>query len=112
MSKDTPKKEPIKLPKMQIPADLEIEYVNLVRIAHSPSELVFDFAHLLPGPLPARVSSRIVMTPLAAKLFSRALTENLQKFESTYGEIKIPGNRALADYLFRKSGETKEPPSE
>ena len=90
-----------KLPPMEVPSDLQIEYVNLVRIAHSPSELVFDFAHLLPGGTPARVQSRIVMSPLGAKLFHRALSENLSKYESTYGEITIPGGTTLANHLFR-----------
>jgi hypothetical protein len=98
-----------KLPPMIIPDDLEIEYVNLVRIAHSPSELVLDLAHLLPGGNPPRVSSRIVMTPVAAKLFAGALVENLKKFEATYGEIKVPGNRSLADYLFKSPGPPKDP---
>jgi hypothetical protein len=34
---------------LEVPADLETIYANLVRISHSPSELVYDFAHLLPG---------------------------------------------------------------
>jgi hypothetical protein len=95
----TPKQP--KLPPMELPPDLQIEYVNLVRIAHSPSELIFDFAHLLPGGTPARVQSRIVMSPLGAKLFHRALMENLSKYEATFGEIAIPGNTSLADHLFR-----------
>jgi hypothetical protein len=86
-----------------VPANLEVEYVNLVRIAHSPSELVFDFAHLLPGISPAQVRSRIVMSPLGAKLFYRALAENLAKYEASFGEITVPGASSLADYLFRPS---------
>lgn len=89
------------LPPLEVPPDLEVEYVNLVRIAHSPSELVFDFAHLLPGSAPAQVRSRIVMSPLGAKLFYRALAENLAKYEASFGEINIPGDSTLADHLFR-----------
>lgn len=89
------------VPPLDLPADLEIEYINLVRIAHSPAELVFDFAHLLPGSTPAKVSSRIVMSPLGAKLFHRALTENLAKYEAAFGPITIPGDSTLADHLFR-----------
>jgi len=89
------------LPPLNVPEGLETKYVNLVRIAHSPAELVFDFAHMLPGSTPANVSTRIVMSPLSAKLFHRALTENLIKFESAYGEIKVPGGETLADNLFR-----------
>jgi hypothetical protein len=88
-------------PLLELPADLPIEYSNLVRIAHSPSDLIFDFAHMLPGSSPAKVTSRIVMSPLAAKLFLRALAENLAKFEAAYGEIRTPGDSALAEQLFR-----------
>ena len=38
------------------------------------------------------------MSPLSAKLFHRALTENLAKYESTYGEITVPGDKVLAEY--------------
>ncbi len=88
------------LPDLEIPADLVIEYVNMVRIAHSPSELVFDFAQLLPGVNAARITSRIVMSPLGAKLFHHALTENLSRYEAAFGEIKMPGGPTLADNLF------------
>jgi hypothetical protein len=85
----------------EFPPGLELEYVNLVRIAHSPSELVFDFALLLPGMNSAKVSSRIVMSTLGAKLFYRALAENLAKYEAVFGEIPVPGENTLADHLFR-----------
>lgn len=99
------------LPPLQVPEDLKAIYVNLVRIAHSPSELVFDFAHLLPGASPARVLSRMVMSPLGAKLFYRALGENLKRYESTYGEIKVPGQHSLANHLFRPPQSPDEDPS-
>jgi hypothetical protein len=92
---------PPQSPTLEVSPDLEAVYANLVRIAHSPSELVFDFAYFMPGTSPARVRSRVVMSPLGAKLFYRALAENLSKYEATYGEIKIPGEVSLADYLFR-----------
>ena len=108
---NTPPSRPAgpQLPPLEVPADLEVEYVNLVRIAHSPSELVFDFAHLLPGGNPAKVRSRIVMSPLGAKLFYRALAENLAKFESAFGEINIPGDSTLADHLFRPPAPPDKP---
>jgi len=101
MSSLPPRPSGAQLPALEIPQNLLIEYVNLARIAHSPSELVFDFAYLLPGSGPARVSSRIVMSPLGAKLFHRALSENLAKYEAAFGEINIPGDSTLADNLFR-----------
>ncbi len=95
-----PRSQGHQLPPMEMPADLPVEYANLVRIAHSPSEVVFDFAQMLPGIPAAKVQSRIVMSPLGAKLLYRALGENLAKFEAAFGEISIPGGASLADFLF------------
>lgn len=110
MSSSPPRPQGPQFPPLEVPPDLEIEYVNLVRIAHSPSELVFDFAHLLPGSTPARVRSRIVMSPLGAKLFYRALAENLSKYEASFGEIRIPGDSSLAEHLFRPPNPPDNPP--
>ncbi len=97
-------------PNMEVPSDLIAAYANLVRIAHSPSELVLDFAQLLPGVPNARVCSRIVMSPVHAKLFFRALGENLSRYESAFGEIRLPGEVTLADYLFRPPQQPPENP--
>jgi hypothetical protein len=94
----------------EFPPDLKLEYTNLVRIAHSAAELVFDFALLLPGMTSATVSSRIVMSTLSAKLFYRALGENLAKYEATFGEIHIPGEMTLAEHLFRPPTSPEQPP--
>ncbi len=88
-------------PVIEVPEEISAVYANLVRIAHSPSDLVFDFAHLMPGASPARVQARVVMSPLGAKLFQRALTENLARYEAAFGEIKIPGDNSLVESLFR-----------
>jgi hypothetical protein len=101
---------PSAFPSLDVPLDFPVEYVNLVRIAHSPSEIVFDFAHLLPGNPAARMQSRIIMAPLGAKLFLRALTENLSKFETAFGEINIPSSASLADQLFHPPQSPENPP--
>jgi hypothetical protein len=100
---EKPKPQPH--PKLEIPSDLEAKYINSVRIAHSPSELLFDFAHILPGKSPAQVQFQMVMSPLGAKLFYRALGENLKRFETSFGEIPVPGEKSLADHLFKPSPE-------
>ncbi len=112
MSDKSEKPTPQKLPPMKIPEELEAIYINLVRIAHSPSEMVFDFAHLLPGSRPATVRTRIVMSPLGAKLFQRALSENISRYESSFGEILVPGSKSLADFLFRSTSPNDESPEE
>jgi hypothetical protein len=101
MSDKPEQKKPARMPPMTVPEDLEAVYINLVRIAHSPSEMVLDFAHLLPGSKPARVRNRIVMSPLGAKLLLGALSENIKRYETAFGEIRVPGSKTLADYLFR-----------
>jgi hypothetical protein len=94
--------------------NISSSYANLVRISHTASELVFDFAHLLPGTSPAQVCARIVMSPLGAKLLQRALAENLARYESAFGEIKVPGETGtLAYFLFHPPApQNGEPPKE
>ncbi len=93
--------QPPKQIAMEVDADIESIYANLARIAHSPADIVLEFAHLLPGAKKAKVSSRVVMTPLSAKLLLRALNDNLARYESTFGEISVPKSNTLADNLFR-----------
>lgn len=112
MSDTTPKPPVHGFPPLEIPPGLEATYINLVRIAHSPTELIFDFAHLLPGSAPAQVKTRVIMSPLGAKLFHRALSENLSRYEAAFGEIVVPGSKSLADFLFRPAPPTDEPPKE
>jgi hypothetical protein len=97
---DHPVSQPAPIPNMELPAGLEAVYSNLVRISHTPAELVFDFARLLPGQAVGRVVSRLIMSPVGAKLFYRALAENLARYEAAFGEIPLPGASALANNLF------------
>ena len=75
---------------IELPADLEAVYSNFAIINHSPSEIVVDFARLLPNMPKARVYARVIMTPLNAKLLLAALQDNLSKFEERFGEIRMP----------------------
>ena len=87
---------------------LHVSYVNMVRIIHSASEFLFDFSHILPGDNRASIQSRVIMSPLSAKLFLKALLENMAKYESVYGEINIPGEPSLAEKLFKPLDPNKE----
>jgi len=89
------------LPVFEAQPDLQPVYANFVRLAHSPADFVFDFAHLLPGVRQARINARILMSPISAKLLHRALTENIARYEAAFGEINVPGNTSLAEHLFR-----------
>jgi hypothetical protein len=90
-----------KIPGIELPQDLEADYANLARITHSPSEFVFDFAQMLPGLKAPQFKSRILLSPLSAKLIFKALGDNLAKYEASYGEITVPGSSSLADSLFK-----------
>ncbi|MCL5429669.1 MAG: DUF3467 domain-containing protein [Chloroflexi bacterium] len=96
-------------PRIVVPPNLEAVYSNVVRISHSPSELVFDFGNILPGESEVHIKARVMMSPLSAKLLQKALADNLTKFETVFGEIKLPPGKSLADDLFR-SLQPPEPP--
>jgi hypothetical protein len=107
-----PAQKPAATIPIEIPVELQPAYANLARIAHAPAEFVMDFARLLPGDTKAVVAARVIMSPVALKLFAQALTENLGRFEATFGTISIPrGGTSLADSLF-KPFHPPEPPTE
>ncbi len=66
----------------------EGQYANLAIITHSHAEFVVDFVNVMPGTPKSKVKSRIILTPQHAKRLMRALTENIQKYESTHGSIQ------------------------
>lgn len=68
-------------------------YANLAVIAHSTSEFVMDFVRIMPGVAKAQVKSRIIMTPEHAKRLMYALQDNVKKYESQFGEIRMPEQR-------------------
>ena len=93
---------------IQLPADLKPTYANFALITHSRSEILIDFAQLMPQVPQARVQTRIVMTAFNAKLLMRALTEHIGRYEAQFGEIEIPEGSSLAEQLFRNHPETDD----
>ncbi len=63
-------------------------YSNLAIISHSHAEFIVDFVKVMPGMPKANVKSRIILAPQHAKRLLAALHDNIEKFESVYGEIK------------------------
>lgn len=73
-------------------------YSNLAIITHSTSEFVVDFVRLMPGVPKANVKSRIILTPEHAKKLLMALQDNIAKYESMHGKIKVtegPGSPSI-----------------
>jgi len=62
-------------------------YSNLAIISHSHSEFVIDFVRLMPNLPKAKVKSRIVLTPQHAKRLMMALSDNIKKYESQFGDV-------------------------
>ena len=76
-------------------------YSNLVLITHSPAEFVVDFSRVMPGIPKSKVFARIIMTPQHAKSLLLSLKDNIEKFEKTFGEIKIPDKKGKEGFGFK-----------
>ena len=81
-------------------------YANLAIISHSPSEMILDFARVMPGVKKARVLARIIMTPQHARMMERALADNLKRFEAQFGEIKLHGEQSKGQIGFASESST------
>ncbi len=99
---ETPNPKPAQPQKriaIDIPKELTAVYANLAFISHTPGEMVLDFAQMLPRMPRGRVLSRVIMSPMHAKMLQNALAQNIANYERQFGEIRLPSN--LADQFFR-----------
>ena len=62
-------------------------YVNFANILHNPTEFVFDFGRIVPGRPDVKIFSRVLTTPVHAKQFLKALTQNIGLYEQQFGVI-------------------------
>jgi len=67
-------------------------YSNLAIINHSVSEFIVDFIRIMSGVPKAKVKSRIILTPQHAKRLTKALADNILKFEKAHVKSKITSN--------------------
>ncbi len=106
-AKVTQQPPPPQGPRLNISIDENVGegvYANLVLIAHTAAEFVLDFARVMPGLPKTKIQSRIIMAPQHLKGFARALQENLERYESRFGEIKLEGIPSDKEFGF-KAGE-------
>lgn len=75
-------------------------YSNLAIITHSHAEFIVDFVTMMPGAPKAKVKSRIILTPEHAKRLTKALSENIRKFEAMHGPIKEMKDGGLPPFSF------------
>lgn len=84
---------------IDVPKDLTAVYANVAFISNTPAEMVIDFAQVLPRTPRGQILSRVIMSPMHAKMLQHALAQNIANYERKYGEIRLPSN--LADQFFR-----------
>jgi len=88
--------------KLEMPKDPSATYANTVMISHTQFEVLMDFIQIIPNDSRARVQHRIAMTPVHAKMFLQALTQNVARYEANFGTIDLPQRpESLADQLFK-----------
>jgi hypothetical protein len=86
---------------LETPPELQAIYSNAALISNTAAELVIDFVQVLPRMSKGRVLSRVILSPLHAKLLLQALGQNVANYERQFGEIRIPSPQNLADQFFR-----------
>lgn len=93
MSQNNPKQNEIKIE--LTPEVANGHYSNLAVISHTGNEFYLDFIAVAPNMPQAKVQSRIIMTPENVKNLLFALSDNVKKYETTFGEIerKLPKNQ-------------------
>lgn len=79
-------------------------YSNLAIITHSNAEFIIDFVRMLPGVPKAKVRARIILTPHHAKRLLMALSENISRFEETFGEVVM--NDSVPPFPMNFGGQT------
>lgn len=71
------------------------EYSNFVKIQHSGIDFRFDFAKIIPEENALHVHTRMFMSPVHAKLFFKALEENIFRYEANFGTIELKHDKDI-----------------
>ncbi|HTR48413.1 MAG TPA: DUF3467 domain-containing protein [Verrucomicrobiae bacterium] len=76
---------------VQIKADekeLLGQYSNLVVVHHNTDEFTLNFIYLFPTVPQGKLVASMILNPAHAKRLSRALQENIARYEAQFGPIK------------------------
>lgn len=65
--------------------ELKGRYANLVRVSHTREEFILDFINFVPPQ--GAVTARVMMSPGHVKRLVRALSENIQRYQSQFGDV-------------------------
>ena len=74
-------------------------FSNTALISHAFGEFTLDFALVEIGEQPGviRVKSRVVLTPSHAKQLLATLGQNIERYEATFGPVRMPPDKPGAD---------------
>lgn len=64
---------------------LEGRYANMMRVAHTKEEFILDFANVVPPQ--GIMTARVITSPGHMKRIIKALQENLDRYEKSFGPI-------------------------
>lgn len=62
------------------------EYANAMQVGHNKEEFLLTFLNILPPS--GRVVGKIITSPGHLKRITKALEENLKKYEATFGKVE------------------------
>ena len=66
--------------------DLKGVYSNLMIVSHTKEEFCLDFINTFNPPI---LTSRVLMSPGHLKRMTKALEENMKKYEEQFGEVEV-----------------------
>lgn len=64
---------------------LEGRYANMMQVMHTKEEFILDFANVVPPQ--GIMTARVITSPGHMKRIIRALQENLERYEKSFGAI-------------------------
>jgi len=62
-------------------------YVNFLSVFHNQAEFVMDFGRIVPGKPEVKILARLMTNPIALKQVVKTLSENLDRYEKSFGPI-------------------------
>jgi hypothetical protein len=90
-------------------------YVNVLRIAHRPTEFFLSFAQTVQDrPGEAHLVASLVTSPVHAKAMLAVLAQAVQRHEECFGEVRVPapGEAPSIPAASGEPGERAAPPAE
>ena len=63
------------------------QYANYFRVGYNANDFIFDFGQVFSGNEEAELYTRIITSPVYAKIFSELLQDSISQYEDLFGPI-------------------------